>query len=484
MTKRMKDKTVTLLTAVGLALVSLVLGVGMPTHDGESQPARPNILIVMTDDVRKSDYGRVAQLQWVMSPGLYFHNAFVTTALCCSSRSTALTGMYVHNHGITHQLDPGTGEDKYHAKGLDRRDLPNWLRKAGYDTVLIGKYLNRYVEPDLPRPGWTEWYGAYTPSEEFKLNENGKVRHYQQTRRSAAGYKHWEYVLGDKATNYIRRHAKTDKPWFMWYATHAAHSPELVAGRHRGRFANAPLPKQPNFDEADVSDKPKWVRNNSRLTGSEVKTMTAKHRARLGSLLAVADNLGRIKTALRETRQLGNTYIIFTSDNGYHLGEHRLRSGKNTAYEEDIRVPLVVRGPEVPNGTRSHMTTNTDLAPTVAALAGVTPPYVPDGRSFVPLLAPNASGITPDAWRKRFMAEHYRGSSVSTVTPTNKAVRGRDFVYNRHTNGEGEYYNLAKDPSELISRYSSMRPAHKANLNRLWNALATCKGVECRKAEN
>jgi arylsulfatase A-like enzyme len=162
-------------------------------------------------------------------------------------------------------------------------------------------------------------------------------------------------------------------------------------------------------------------------------------------------NLSRLKDELRQTGELSNTYLILTSDNGYHLGQHRLGAGKMTAYEEDMRVPLAISGPGVASGSARHMVLNTDLAPTIADLAGVTPKFTPDGRSFAPLLTEGRSGIAPDRYRRRFMEENWQGS-IPTPTgpklspaPTNFAVRGLAFIYNRlRDRGDGILRPLAR----------------------------------------
>ncbi|CAN5791401.1 hypothetical protein BH18ACT11_BH18ACT11_12210 [soil metagenome] len=243
----------------------------------------------------------------------------------------------------------------------------------------------------------------------------------------------------------------------------------------------------PNFNERDVSDKPQWVRRQSLLTSTQQRTLKQKRRERLTSILAVSRNLARLKDKLRETGEISNTYLILTSDNGYHLGQHRLGAGKMTAYEEDMRVPLAISGPGVASGGAKHTILNTDLAPTIADLGGVAPGIAPDGRSFAPLLPEGRSGIAPDRFRRRFMEENWRGpiptpnGTTLFPAPTNFAVRGSSFIYNRYVNGEAEYYDLSHDTYELVSKQLSR--TYKENLNRLRTSLRNCRGTECRRAE-
>ncbi|MBA2715071.1 MAG: sulfatase, partial [Rubrobacteraceae bacterium] len=392
------------------------------------------------------------------SGGTYFHNAFVTTTLCCPSRASTLTGLYAHNHHITQHIDPGTGYEQYDAEGYDENDLPVWLRDSGYRTGLVGKYMNKYdAQNDGTPAGWTDWYGADTPTTNWTLNENGRVSTYPQD-SAMPGYEPWEGVMGDKAVDFVGKAHASGQPFFLWYGTHSPHSPELVAPQDRNKVGTWQAYDPPGFNEQDVSDKPQWVKVQPLLTSTQQQTLGQKRQERLTSMLAVSRNLARLKNKLRETGELANTYLILTSDNGYHLGEHRLGAGKMTAYEEDMRVPLAISGPGVASGSVKHMVLNTDLAPTIADLAGVAPGLVPDGRSFAPLLPEGRSGIAPDRFRRRFMEENWQGP-VPTPTgaklfpaPTNFAVRGQSFIYDRYVTGETEYYDLSRDPYELASK--------------------------------
>jgi len=439
----------------------------------------------MVDDMTKADFERVPQIGLALG-GEYasFQEAYVTTSLCCPSRATTLSGKYAHNHLVHGNLSSsGQGFARYKEGGWPGKDLPNWLQGVGYDSVLVGKYLNGYRAQEPPQPGWGEWYAAGSPTRKWNLNENGTVRHYPQDKDSPR-YKHFDDVLTDKAVSYVNGRSSTSAPFFMWVGYHAPHGPHTLPRRHQGRFSQARLPKPPGFNEKDVSDKPKWVRNLAPLSHSKIEGMTQNHRGRLASLLSVADGIERIREALAAAGELGDTYIIFTSDNGYHQGEHRLGPGKRTAYQPDARVPLAVTGPGVSTGGREHLTLNTDFAPTIADLAGATPPYAPDGRSFVPLLGDPRP--QPEAWRQRFMEENWRTAAVpgEVVPPTNRAVVSNRYVYNRYESGEKEYYNLETDPHELNNRARDLVGAARRRLDTLWEALRNCDGQACRAAED
>ena len=201
-------------------------------------------------------------------------------------------------------------------------------------------------------------------------------------------------------------------------------------------------------------------------------------------MLSVEDLLRDVVAELRATGELDNTYIFFTSDNGFHLGQHRMTQGKRTAYEEDIKVPLMVRGPGVPAGRAlKHQVLNNDLAPTFARLAGVTPPSFVDGKSMVPLLG--TSPPTVSNWRTGILTENWRTDAVGgkSDAPTYKALRTKNFSWVRYANGERELYDLRNDPYQLHSRDPSKNRSLVRGYNNRLDRLATCDGAECRAAE-
>jgi arylsulfatase A-like enzyme len=255
-------------------------------------------------------------------------------------------------------------------------------------------------------------------------------------------------------------------------------------------FEDAELPRTPAFDEADVSDKPAVIRNRPRLRPRMLARLEDVYRRRLRSLQSVDDLVDSLVTALRQTGQLDRTYIVYASDNGFHLGDHRLLQGKNTAYETDIRVPFVVRGPGVPAGRReSAVVLNNDLAPTFAAMAGVRIPEFVEGRSFLPLLT-----ARPAPWsRAAFMIER-RGGRDAQEEPGDtdglfgansfNALRTRDHTYVEYATGERELYDLRRDPFQLDNIAASADPALVRRLSAWLKSLATCAGAECRATED
>lgn len=413
--------------------------------------------------------------------GVTFRNNFVSYPLCCPSRATFLTGQYSHNHGVvSNRALLGGGYEQLDSTNT----LPVWLQSIGYRTTHIGKYLNGYGRRD-PRevpPGWTEWYTttSHVKAYGYTANENGTVREY--------GYAEEDYhtdVSARRALEVIRRQATDDQPFFLSIDFFAPHDSSTgpdnpngdpngklpdAAPRHRGAFADEPLPTTPSFNEADVSDKPWQVRDRPALDGTAIEAVTARYRARLASLLAVDEAVATIVRTLEEVGELDRTYVIFTSDNGFLLGEHRQPKGKQELYEESIRVPLIIRGPRVARGATSEaMAANIDLAPTITQIAGATPGRSMDGRSLLPLLAQPGTRI-PRTMLIENLSQHAYA-----------AVRTDRYLYAEHETGERELYDLLEDPYQLASRHDD--PAYAAVRTDLATRLATlrsCSGQRCR----
>lgn len=436
----------------------------------------PNIILVMTDDQDAASARHMPHLQSLMvERGATFENAFVTNALCCPSRATMLRGQYSRNHGIVGNIWPEGGFRKFRTSGSESSTIATWLKSAGYRTAYFGKYLNGYASAHVP-PGWDEWNAVAGNYLSDHLSENGEIRHYDPERF------HDTDVLADKAIRYVDEASEKGPPFFVVIAPRAPHDPAIPAPRHEEEFEDAPLPRPPSFDEGDVSDKPEWVREKPRLGRMEILAMESLYRNRLQSLQSVDEILPRLIETLREGGELDNTYIVFTSDNGYHMGEHRLPSlpsGKWTAYEEDIRVPLVVRGPGVPEGRAvEQISLNNDLAPTFADFAGVKPSSFVDGRSLEPLLE---EGEPPKDWRSAFLVE--AGPDEFTGRPELEAVRTGGHLYVEYENGERELYDLEKDPHQLDNAYENADPDLLRRLEERLEELRGCEGRSCRIAE-
>jgi N-acetylglucosamine-6-sulfatase len=406
--------------------------------------------------------------------GTTFENAYATYSLCCPSRATSLRGQYPHNHGIVGNHQPLGGEAKFRNSGLDQSTIVTWLDDAGYQTSYIGKYMNGYGGLYKP-PGWDEWFVLQGDVNHNQVNDDG---------RSVTLAGHSTDAFADEASDFIRSSSANPEPFFVMVGTKAPHRPPEVAARYQNSFVDTPLPSPPNFDEADVSDKPEWVRSYPMLSQAEIDEMQTLYRERLRSMLSVEDLLGQTIATLRETGELDNTYIFFTSDNGFHLGEHRLRVtapvDKKTPYEEDIGVPLMVRGPGVPaQEVRQQLVLNNDFAPTIADLAEVPTPGFVDGRSFAPLL----TGSPPPSWRSAFLEEGwFNGEGL--LTPTHKSAHTQDHMFTEYVDtGEHELYDLNTDPYQLESINQSDNPQLYSKLQTRLNSLRDCSGAVCRANE-
>jgi len=458
-------------------------------------------------------------LRSLTEKGTTFDNAFVSNALCCPSRATILRGQYTHNDQIISNEVPLGGFKKFRYLGREDSTVATWLDGAGYRTALAGKYLNGYSGTYIPQ-GWDDWHAINGDFLSNGLNENGRMVDYDPD------HYYLDDLLSEKASDFTRSAAgpappffTTKRPFFLYLATNAPHQPATPAPRDENAYPNLKLPHPPNFDEKDVSDKPGWIKDNPRLSPEQRGYMKELHRRRLQSMLAVDDMIGKLVKTLKERGALENTYIFFTSDHGFHLGEHRLGAGKWTPYEEDIRVPLVVRGPGVPEGeSRDQLVLNNDLAPTLADLAGAKTPSFVDGRSLVPLLGDHTP-LEKD-WRKRFVVEsvaerggapkphlidestfaplltgdplpsNWRRTSVARARATEewgrpwmKALRTEDYLYVEYKTGEHEVYDLREDPYELHNEYTTAPPDLKQKLEKQLDALRKCEAQQCRTAE-
>jgi N-acetylglucosamine-6-sulfatase len=444
--------------------------------------ASPNIVVLMTDDqTLESMRVMTGVSSSLMLSGTTFERAFVSTALCCPSRATFLTGQYTHNHGVLGNRFPEGGYGR-----LDKREwLPIWLQRAGYHTVHIGKFLNRYGQDSPPTevpPGWSEWYGSVDPSTYlfagYRLNENGMVTTYDEYSTDA---------YSRRAAEAVARLAPGAAPFFLSVAFLAPHSggpreaddpAELVtpmpAPRHRDAFASEPFPRAPSYDEADVSDKPSFIRIRPRIGPPMASAIAENYQQELESLLAVDEGVVRIVEALRASGELEDTLIVFTSDNGFFHGEHRMPNGKVMLYEPSIHVPLVLRGPGVPRGQRRRqLVTNADLAPTILEAAGAVSGRVPDGRSLFPLL--RDPGLE---WGRDLLIEGPSGA----VSIAFAALRTYRYVYAEHDNGDLELYDLDRDPYQLRSLHRDPRyDAVRARLAERLAALQVCAGATCRR---
>ena len=433
---------------LGALLTSAPVGAGAAPSGTE----RPNIVVITTDDQTLADLAVMTATQELIGEaGTTFSDTIVSFPLCCPSRATFLTGQYAHNHGVIGNRAPNGG---YTA--LDHSDtLAVWLQESGYTTAHVGKYLNGYGrdnpggEQEVP-PGWSEWFATVGASTyrmyDYTVNDDGALRHYG----SGAGDYQTD-VLGAEVVATTDRLAPEDTPFFVWFAPLAPHAEmggrrasaanPRPAPRHEGAFADLALPRPPSFGESDLSDKPDAVAGRSGgADDAALFRLTAQYRARLESLLAVDEAVASIVDALDAAGELDSTVVMFTSDNGFLLGEHGL-TGKVWPYEESIRVPLLVRGPGFPAGvTVASPVANIDLAPTIVELAGAKAGREMDGVSLLDVAA------HPSDYEDRALLMEAAGQGGGYL-----AVRTPRWVYIEWGNGAVELYERRDDPYQLRS---------------------------------
>ncbi|MEU5882505.1 sulfatase [Spirillospora sp. NPDC047279] len=446
---------------------------------------RPNIVFVLTDDLAPNLVPYMPQVKRMRGQGMTFADYFVTDSLCCPSRATILTGRYPHNTGVFTNQGRDGGYATFNARGNQRDTFATALQKTGYRTAMMGKYMNGYQPADPVQPGWSEWavagdgYRGY----DYTLNENGR-----QVRYGSRPEDYMTDVLARKGTDFIRRSAAAGQPFMLEIATFAPHGPFTPAPRDKDAFPGLKAPRTPAFNEADLSDKPAWLKDHPKLKPRQIQRIDRVFRKRAQSVQAVDDLLARVQATLKATGTDRDTYVVFTSDNGFHLGEHRLMSGKQTAFDTDVRVPLVVTGPGVPAGrTHRGLTQNTDLCPTFQQLGGAPIPASVDGRSLVPVLKGGA--LSPP--RGGVLIEHHgpdnaaadpdRQAPASGNPPSYEAIRTPNELYVEYAGGQREYYDITTDPHQLTNTVGSLPPARLKELQKRLHDLEKCKGGTCRR---
>jgi N-acetylglucosamine-6-sulfatase len=444
----------------------------------------PNFVIILADDMELALMPFMEKTnKLIAEEGAVFTNYFVTSSACCPSRASILRGQYPHNTGV---YENSPGFEQFHENGNNRDTLATWLKRAGYRTSYMGKYMNLYpagVKRTYIPPGWTDWHVFVTSGRKsadfyfnYILNENGTLNDYDDTPEDYS-----TDVLKNKAVDFINKSVAENKPFFLYVSPYAPHGPNTPAPRHLGEYTDLTYPQTPSFHEEDISDKPEIIQNIRRTGGKfEVAEADAMFVRRVQSMLAVDEMVAELVQLLEANGQLENTYFIFTSDNGFHMGEHDLPSGKMLAYEEDIRVPFVMRGPGVtPKTIITEMTANIDIAPTIAELAGAKSAAYVDGRSFVSLFESNNA----DNWRNALLIETGDYERDSPIV-AHRGVRAENFIFVEYESGELEFYDLIADPYQMENIASTLDPQTLAILHQWLADLRTCQTDSCRQSEN
>ncbi len=511
------------LALAACALVPLLAADGDPA-DGAVR--KPNIVLITTDDQTLASLSAMPRVQRLLvDRGVSFENAISSFPLCCPSRASWITGQFAHNHGVIDNQERNGGG--YQALREPDNVLPAWLDQGGYDTALVGKWLHDYRTLD-PAPGWDRFWALTSPTMvnyyryEVTDSRGGKVRYGDDASDYVTDALTREYALP-----YIRQHARDPDPFFLHVSYIAPHwgrgrndpagkrcangkpfsfetAKAKPAPRDAGAFADRPLPTPSSFNEADMSDKPGAVRGRPRLDRRAIRQLEERYGCELASLLAVDRAVADIDAALDAARVTDRTYVIFTSDNGYMHGEHRIRAEKVQPYEEALRVPLVIRGPAVPaGGLVEDPVANVDLAPTIIELAEVTLAPLDfqrpaDGRSLAPYTY--GRGDADRAVLIESKRPPRRTATGTVVAPSWVGVRTRRYTYVEHYRAEvpsleegfglpigsgsitdTELYDLELDPRQLRSRHTD--PVYAATRGALAEALAQlrdCAGESCR----
>lgn len=466
--------------AIVVSMVVALAPAAAAAQREHAEPARPNIVVVVVDDLRWDDLG-IAGHPFVETPaidriareGVRFLNAFATTPLCSPSRASILTGQYAHTHGIVDNT----------ARDAASHSLPTFavpLQAAGYRTAFFGKW--HMGNDDSPRPGFSQWVAMRGQGEarDPQFNVNG-------TRIRESGYV--TDLLTDHAVRFIRESRQAP---FMVFLAHKALHPNVIqrddgstgavpgqdegfiaAPRHQGRYANAAVPRRPNAGRLPVR-KPALLRPIEGVPplGPGTATPDRDIRARLEMLLAVDESLGRVVAALKEAGSYERTVIVVMGDHGYFYGEHDLNEERRLAYEESARIPLIVRYPRDARAgsTPGELVQTIDLAPTLLELAGAADATTRQGRSLVPLLR----GERPE-WRRSVLIEYFSDTVFPRIRNMGyRAVRTDryKFIDYLELDGMDELYDLEVDPFELDNlvgsdRESKLRPALEAELARL-----------------
>lgn len=517
------------------ACLAVGISVAAPVAAAETPPERPNVVLIQTDDQAFDDLhadfrsitGRrspvmPATLNKIARRGVSFNDHYVTFPTCCPSRVALLTGQYNHNNGVHGNVAPDGGWQAFRNSPGYHENLATWLQESGYRTIHIGKFLNQYGSVNKPQttvpPGWEEWQTNASDISNrlfygYVMNENGN----STGPFGSSEYGLWQNVdafgclrgpvdipwcnhqtdaVTRRAVDQIAVSAADSRPFYLqvdYIAPHGDHRPPIgpePTPRNYGRAEYTPLPRGPAFNEGNVRDKPGFIREGpGRISGHEINRMRTEYRRTLESLKDIDDGVRRILQALWANGQLKNTYVLFTSDNGFFRGQHRLARGKILPYEASARIPLVARGPGIkPGSETSELTANIDIAPTILELTGAQHSREIDGRSLVRFWQDPKRRS-----RRPIVIESFADESDLEVADRQsrwsaggflpyRAIRLAQYKFVLYENGERELYDLFRDPHERNNRIRAPRYAKLANfLREQLDRYADCAGAACRQ---
>jgi N-acetylglucosamine-6-sulfatase len=452
-----------------------------PSVQVEQGPDRPNILFIMSDDQDAASLEYMPNYKaLIREQGKTYTEATFSDPLCCPSRASMLRGQYPPNTGIwtnSRSHNPAGGEVVFRNRGLDNSTMATSLDAVGYRPALIGKYMNQYGAAESSTPeGWGYWY-AKVGNHAVRVDPDGDGGKPSKLHPIDG----MPDAQNNSRTEAFIRNQEGREPWMVWDSYKAPH-PGCEMAKGDENTGDLPLPKPPNYDEQDVTDKPQWVRDKAPVTDAEEEAQHKFYRKRIECLQTLDRGIAQLVRALEETGQYDNTYIVFWTDNGFHFGNHGLNSAKKAPYEEDINVPLTIVGPGIPANTNDDaLISNVDLAPTFDDIGGATPTgHVQDGQSFLA----DARGEAEFS-RNRQLIESKKGTNTADAVPDYKIVREDRWKLIRYGDGFRELYDLEADPYELENvAADSANAAILTDLEAKLNAMQVCDGPACAKVEN
>jgi len=442
----------------GTLLVMLAIGQGpsaVANTTNQAMSDRPNIIFILTDDQRYDELGfmnpviETPNMDRIAEEGTHFRNAFVTTALCSPSRASILTGQYMHNHGVVDNNKPPKEDAIF---------FPQYMQEAGYETGFIGKWHMGEAASgghslDDPQPGFDHWVSFAGQGDYYPVTRNGRTSRFNVNGKhvNQRGY------ITDELTDYSLDWLKErdgEKPFFLYLSHKAVHANFAPAERHKNQYAGkvVPVPASQAETPENRDGKPMWVQNQRNSwhgvdfpyhSSLDVQSYKMQyHRA----LSAVDDSIGRLFEWLEESGELENTIVVLMGDNGFMFGEHGLIDKRN-AYEESMRVPLLMSGPGIGKSeVVDEIVANIDIAPTFLDAAGVGPAEQFDGASFLSI----ARGETPANWRDELLYEYYWEFNYPS-TPTTFALRTPEFKFIQYHGiwDTDELYDIRNDSEEM-----------------------------------
>ena len=473
--------------AAGLLLAAL-LGLAGLGKQIDAPASGPNVIVIMTDDMRLDDLQYMPNtLHLLAAQGVTFNQMLSPYPLCCPARAQFLTGQYSHNNGVQGNSWPRGGY--YRLDGTNT--LPVWLHDGGYETAFLGKYLNEYGSQDeyeIP-PGWDYWMGSLATVYDYHrvtTNQGGRIT-------THAGV-YQTNLFDSRSTDLVDLYADGDRPFFMWTsyiaphvecvartvpedAPHSCWGPPPAAYGDDGTYEDLVIHDDPSINEADMSDKGEFMQALPPISPQRLEGLHNARISRIESLQSVDRAVVHLVERLKATGQYENTYLIFTSDNGVQLGEHRWQS-KVLGYEPSIRVPLIISGPGLPKGAvRNQAVTIADLGATIADIADVDPRRRLDGQSLLPL----ARGDVPDG-RDRVVPLQAAPRNPTSPGWLYQGVRTDRYTLLVWSNGDTELYDRRHDPLQMTSVAGNPAYAQvQRDLERRLAELESCAGANCRQ---